>query len=217
MAIGMRQKRKGLFGGFDMPDPQGSPITPQQPVFQAGQGMEPEQQKPGLGTRLLGEGWGQRLAAMGSMLQGNAGAVANYHAGQQQMAAQEQAMQQRQAMAQQQRANSMEDWQAKEQWKLDNAQAKPDAFERTLAGAGIDPTSDEGRELYRARAASMASDPNDDFVVVPIPGVGTYAGPKSGMAAAMGGGGTPATKKRPAGNLKPATNGGPASRAPGGF
>lgn len=63
---------------------------------------------------------------------------------------------------------------------------EPDAFERALRGAGIDPTTPEAQDLFRRRAESMARDPNDEFVVVPLPGLGTYAGPRSGMADVLG-------------------------------
>lgn len=54
-------------------------------------------------------------------------------------------------------------------------------FDATLRNAGIDPASPEGMALYRQRAANMA----DPFQVTPIPG-GTYAGPRSGLGAALG-------------------------------
>lgn len=54
-------------------------------------------------------------------------------------------------------------------------------FDATLRNAGIDPASPEGIALYRQRAANMA----DPFQVTPIPG-GTYAGPRSGLGAALG-------------------------------
>lgn len=99
------------------------------------------------------------------------------------------AMQQKQAMAfaEQQRKQAMQDQKELLNYKAGlPQQAKPDAFERALAGAGIDPQSPQGQKLYADRAAALASNPNDEFVVVPLPGGRTYAGPKSGLATAMG-------------------------------
>ena len=122
-------------------------------------------------------------------------------------------MQERQAAAQaaaeqRKRAEELADWRYKEDYK--SANAAPDAFERALKGAGIDPASAEGQQLYRGRAEAMARDPNDEFVVVPIPGLGTYAGPRSGLQDAMGG-----APQRPVGKLTPM--GGGAGNSVGGF
>lgn len=104
---------------------------------------------------------------------------------------------QQQRLAQQKRAADIEDAQRKRQFEIANP--IPDAFDKALRGAGIDPASAEGQQLFRDRAASLATDPNDQFVTVNIPGLGTYAGPKSGLANFIGGG-QPA---RPVGKLTP--------------
>lgn len=93
--------------------------------------------------------------------------------------------------AEQQRLQSIQDSRDQYMWQRDfdlknPKPTAPDAFEKALMGGNIDPSSPQGQELYRRRAEAMARDPDDDFVVVPIPGRGTYAGPKSGLAAAMG-------------------------------
>lgn len=126
-------------------------------------------------------------------------------------------MQRQQLLAEQQRQASLaretdwQDWVRKEQWKRDNPEASaPDAFERAMAGAGIDPAGAQGQQLYRQRAESMARDPNDEFVVVPIPGRGTYAGPRSGLPDAMG------VPTAPVGRLTPISTPQAQSGPPGG-
>jgi len=146
------------------------------------------------------------LAAIGDGLRGWAGgptgAVEGLMASR--MAPEQQAM----AMAaeQRKRAADLADFRAKEQIKAEFAPAEKDAFDRALAGAGIDASSPEGMALYRQRAESMTRDPNDEFVVVPIPGRGTYAGPRSGMAAALGQG-VPAPSVSPPRPLAPRPQG----------
>lgn len=116
------------------------------------------------------------------------------------------------AAAQRKRAMDLADYETKKGIDARYRVESPDSFEKALAGAGIDPASPEGQALYRGRAESMARDPNDEFVVVPIPGRGTYAGPRSGLADAMG-----APQSAPQGvTFTPLDDGGPAS-APGGF
>lgn len=99
-------------------------------------------------------------------------------------------------LAQQKRITDFEDFQRKRQFELANP--VPDAFDKALRGAGIDPASPEGQALFRDRAASLAADPNDQFVSVNIPGLGTFAGPKSGLANFVGG-----APERPVGKLTP--------------
>lgn len=184
-----------------------------QPQMQPHHLAQPEQQRPGLGTRLLGEGWENKVGTLGALMAGDQNAVSRYH---QQQQAEMQA--QRQAAAQQaadlrERSLDRQDFMFEQDYRRNNpAPRAPDAFDRALAGAGIDPASEQGRQMYRNRAEALARDPNDEFVVVPVPG-GTYAGPRSGLAEAMGQSGPPA---RPVGGLRPMGQGGPAS-APGGF
>lgn len=109
------------------------------------------------------------------------------------------------------RQNELQDYEAKKQ--IDQRYQAPDTFERALAGGGIDPKSEQGRQLYLQRAESMARDPNDEFVVVPIPGRGTYAGPRSGLREAMGQG----LPTAPVGRLTPLNPGGGAGNSVGGF
>ena len=199
----MRQPMQGT------PEPAAMPMTP----------MEPEA-KPGLGTRLLGEGWENKMGAVGAMLMGDKNAVQRHQVLQQQ---QQQALEQHaaeQRARQQQytieRQDGWEDWQRREQWKLDNpTPSAPGAFEQAMAGAGIDPSSTEGQQLYRARVESMTRDPNDEFVVVPLPGGRTYAGPRSGLGGAMGGTAQSAPTT-PVGRLTP-IGGDAGSNASGGF
>lgn len=203
-----RRKRKGLFGasapgqmpGLGMQSPS---MMPEQPP-QAGQAPQAgfEREKP------------KALGVISDFLSGMAGGGANYANGlharnRAGMEAQREAQ-----MAEAKRAADREDFMFEHDYRTANrAPAAPDAFERALAGAGIDPSTPEGQQMYRARAESMARDPNDEFVVLPLPGGrGTYAGPRSGMADALGGGGITA----PVGRLTPITEGGPAF-APGTF
>jgi len=165
------------------------------------------QRKPGLGTRLLGEGWEEKVSALGGLLRGDPNAVGNYQALQQHRADQAAALRQQSLK----RDQDWQDWIRKEQYKAANP--TPDAFERTLGMAGIDPNSPEGRALARQRAESMARDPNDEFVVVPIPGRGTYAGPRSGLPMAMGQAAAPTA---PVGRLTPIQESG-ASNGVGNF
>ncbi len=167
------------------------PAQREQPTFpvqrempQPGMGMEQPQQAEQKKPAFFGQG------GVGRAIAGNIGDVLMQHNGfapiyapamaQQQQAAAQMAAQQRQ------RSQGLADWKWKQDYQRDNPQPQaPDTFERTLMGAGIDPNSEQGRQLYQERAASMAGG-EDEFVVVPIPGRGTYAGPKSGLPAAMG-------------------------------
>lgn len=99
MAIGMRQRKKPLMG-----PPQDTYGTP---GIDPGLGMQAPEEKPGLGTRLLGKGWGGKVAALGSALQGDVNAIPGYHAqqqAQQAQAAQNAEVLRRQSMMQAQRA-----------------------------------------------------------------------------------------------------------------
>lgn len=101
---------------------------------------------------------------------------------------------QRQAEAERQRAADLADYTAKKEIDARyRPEPEPDTFARTLLGAGIDPASPQGIELYRRRAESMANS-QDEFVIVPIPGRGTYAGPKSGLPSVFGQGAAPVSE-----------------------
>src|SRR3546814_17362808 len=66
-------------------------------------------------------------------------------------------------MLDQKRKQDMQDWMAKEQWKLQNQQPEMTGFQTELAAAGIDPNSEQGRELVR-RKVNNTADP-----LVPMP------------------------------------------------
>ena len=130
MAIGMRPQKRGLFGS--RPDYATPGIGDGMNVAMAMPGMAapspmPEQRAPGIGTRLLGEGWEDKAFPIGGLLAGHGGAAAM--AMRQQENAQQQAMAQ-QAEAMRKRSLDMQDWQAKEQWKLENRpEANPTAMQ----------------------------------------------------------------------------------------
>lgn len=164
----MFQNGKGLFGG--------NPMAMQQPE----QGKPPRQ--GGIG------GFLQRnqlpLAMAGDLLLRNSGGAGNPMA---QMLMQQRQMEQMQGyrtqQGKQQQDAEQQQWMARQAWERANPEPRaPDAFDIALQRGGIDPASPEGQQMYRDRAASMARDPNDQFVTVTIPGVGTYAGPQSGLA-----------------------------------
>lgn len=87
----MNNRKRGLFGRN---------ASPHMAKNSMGSPAMPEQKKPGLGTRLLGEGWQDKLIALGSALQGNSQAIPQYMYNQQAMEAQaaQQAERQRQQM-----------------------------------------------------------------------------------------------------------------------
>jgi hypothetical protein len=71
------------------------------------------------------------------------------------------------------------------------------------------------RQLYKDPTAKAALDPD---VFITLPNGQVYAGPRSGLAAAMmGGTPAPAAPPAPVGKLTPITNGGQTPRASGGF
>lgn len=120
--------QRGLFGkpmgmGGQMP-----PIAPQQPAMgdpAPGLGMrsdqpEEQQRKPGIGTRLFGQGWEDKAYALGGVLRGDSSGV--------QMMRQEQAQQQQaaaQAAAEQRkRAEALADYGARKE--IDQRYVTPD-------------------------------------------------------------------------------------------
>jgi|GEM_PF-3326180 len=204
MAIGMRAQPKGLFGKTPSYGTPGIGDDTQRQrkgnLFGAPGMGATQQEQPGKKRSVLPYVFAALEDTMARQMGYQPGGVARLNEG---MAQQQQAAAQA-AAEQRKRSLDMADWQAKEEYQRANPMpSAPDAFERTLAGAGIDPNSEEGRALYRERAASMAGG-QDEFVVVPVPG-GTYAGPKSGLPAAMGQGGPPPA---PVGNLRPEAGGG---------
>ena len=209
--------KRGLFGASLTKQPPLNPVPAAMPTamptaMPASVGMAMPEAKPGIGTRLLGEGWEGKVSALGGLLAGDQSSVARYHHTQKQEALAQQQAAAAQAADLRNRSLDRQDWLFEKQWERSNPQpTAPDAFERALAGANIDPTSEQGQSLFRARAESMARDPNDEFVVVPIPGRGTYAGPRSGMRDALGG-----APQSPVGQLTPIT-GGTAGNGGGGF
>jgi len=62
------------------------------------------------------------------------------------------------AQYQQRRADEYSDWERKQAYEAAHPKAPADdSFARALAGAGIDPTSPQGRALYNQRAQSLAN------------------------------------------------------------
>lgn len=211
MALFGMPKRKGLFGNPYV-EPPINPDPRSQPMGTPGMGLpQVEQPKMGLGSRLFGRGWENKAFALGGLLQGDQTGVLM-------MRQEEQAKRDAAAAAQAaelKRAQDLADWEYKQRWNRANPEpTAPDAFDRALMGAGIDPKSPEGQALYKERAASLAGG-QDEFVVVPIPGVGTYAGPKSGLEAAFSG----APSAAPQGGLPEGykVRGGPAGNGGGNF
>lgn len=102
------------------------------------------------------------------------------------------AMQRQQEFARQKQLlaarGQQEQQQFQDQWNYKLAHPEPtdDAFTRALSLAGVDATSDQGKQLALQRAHALAQDPNDQFVATSLPGDRFYAGPKSGLAAALG-------------------------------
>lgn len=174
---------RGMFGSI------GQRARGQMPQQQMPQHMAtPTQQPQGLGSRLLGQGWEGKAAALGGLLMGNGSAVSDYHAGQQaqQAAAQQRAMEL--ADAQRERSLDRQDWQWQQDYQRNNP--VPTALERNVAAwQNMDPAQ---RQAYNEYA--QAGRP-DDWVSVPIPGGrGTYFGPQSGLAQIYGQqGGAPET------------------------
>lgn len=194
----MAGRMGGLFGK--------PPIRPQMPQMQAPQ-MAQGQRRLGLGTRLLGDGWEQRLAAFGGLLQGDTSAVSNYHAQRQQ----EQALAQQQQMAAQQaqqgRKDSFNDWRMQQDYTRANAEPEQTALQRNYEYLqNMNPV------LAQGYLENQARDPNDEWISVTIPGRGTYNGPRSGFP--QFGGGAMEFDELPEGYT---IRGGGGGDAPGGF
>lgn len=194
----MRPRKTGLFGskGF-----QGTPPIANPNMGQTQRMSAQEQPKSGF----LGDNTSAKLMALGGLLSGDGGhGVAQFH---QQRAMDGQAAA-KQAAEMRKRSLDRDDFKFEHDYKTQNPTKAPDAFERALAGAGIDPNSEQGRAAYADRVASMARDPNDELVTVSLPGGRVYSGPRSGLGQAMGG----APPSRPVGGLRPVGGGAPAAR-----
>jgi hypothetical protein len=81
----MLGRKRGLFGSMDTPST--LPPLSQVPTTAGGAYGNPiaggETRRPGLGTRLFGEGWEGKASALGNLLLGDPYAVQRYQAGQQ--------------------------------------------------------------------------------------------------------------------------------------
>lgn len=82
-----------------------NPAQPQQP-----------EKRPGLGTRLLGEGWAEKVAALGGMIRGDPNAVPDFHSSQQHRA--DQAERLRQASLE--RDTDWQDWVRRQEYERAN-------------------------------------------------------------------------------------------------
>lgn len=205
MAIGMRPQKRGLFGArpeYATPGiGDGVNVAMAMPGMAAPSPM-PEQRSPGIGTRLLGEGWEDKAFAIGGLLAGDGGAAA--------MAMRQQENAQQQAMAEQaaemrKRSLDMQDWQAKEQWKLDNAPPpNNDTINDFEWYKGL---SDTDKEIYhRMKPQYMTVDNGDGTKsIIPIGANGPV----------IGGGAQQQAPAKPVGGLMPM--GGPTQPASGGF
>jgi hypothetical protein len=190
MMAGMGRKRGIFGGGFGASMPQDMTMQDS-----ASLGVPaPQQQRPGIGTRLFGEGWEGKAAALGAMLAGNPGAIQQYQG--QQQALQLRSSEQAAALAreQRQRAEGLADYRAKQQ--IDQEFAAPEA-PKPGSFEWFQTATPEQRAQYGSYR-DVGQD--DEFVVVPIPGRGTYAGPRSGLPSAFGQGQAPS---RPVGGLTP--------------
>lgn len=151
-------------------------------------------------------GLGRLLAgAIGDALLQNAGMAPVYAPMQrqrQQMAAEE-------AIWSRRRQAENEDWRARQDYEA--AHRPDDDFTRMIRAAGIDPASEQGKLLYNQRIQRQVAEPD---VITTLPNGQLYAGPRSGLAAALTGQLAPVAT--PVGKLTPIPEGGPAA-TPGTF
>jgi hypothetical protein len=198
MMAGMGRKR-GLFGsagGFNasMPQDMAMPETAQM----GGGGFVPED-RPGLGTRLLGKGWEEKAMALGGALMGNQWAIPQYL--QQQGAMQRQAEQQAAAMrAQAQRlAAAQRMGISADQAMLlgDNIGSvvagqmkgpEMDAFDRTMERAGIAKGSPEYNEYAKQHARRSAMGPDPILQNARLPNGAEFTGPLTAYEQMLRGG-----------------------------
>lgn len=170
---------------------------------------------PKVGQPEQPDGWRRAAGIFSDFASGMLGQPGQYGA----MLEQRRQTAEAEASRQRQRGEQFADWRQQFDYQQANQAPDtpaPDAFDRALTNGGIDPTSPEGVQLYRDRAAAMARDPNDEFVVVDLGDGRRYQGPRSGMAEALGQTPTNAPPPRPIGGLTPMT-GGPASNGGGTF
>jgi hypothetical protein len=148
---------------------------------------------------------GERLFALGGLLQGNQNAVGQYHAMQQARATAAQEAQKDALARQAERAEWV--------WREDYKRANP-------SPANNDTVNDYNFILQKqgqAAADQYLRGVGDPIVTVPLSNGQVYNGPRSGLGAALGGQAarSPAPT-RPVGNLTPIA-GGPTQPASGGF
>lgn len=151
------KKRGSIFSpgvGMDSATP---PIAVQQDRMGETLGMAAQAPRSGLGTRLLGQGWEDKVFALGGLLQGDTRGV--------EMMQQARAMQQQQAAAlaadQRKRSLDMADWTAKEQWKLDHpAPVNNDTVNDFNWYKGLSP---EDRALYEQMRPEYRQGPDGQY------------------------------------------------------
>lgn len=155
---------KGLFGSNPM-------------AMQAEQPMTKPREGPSRTQGILG--------ILGDMLSTGGGGQANYMPQLMQQRQMEQMQGYRTQQAKQQRDGAMQDWRAQQ----DYARANPEPVEPTALQRNYEWLQSTNPAIASDYLAAQARDPNDDLVTVPIPGRGTYVGPRSGLSQAFGQGG----------------------------
>lgn len=119
-------------------------------------GQMAQQARAGLGTRLLGQGWEEKVNALGGLLRGDPNAVGNYQALQQHRADQAQALRQQSLK----RDQDWQDWVRKEQYKAQNpGPATPTELSRLYAERDALPPDDPRRAVYEQRIENVANPP----------------------------------------------------------
>lgn len=181
--MAMFSKGKGLFGAPMMGDNRASP----------GAGMVqqdatvPSYKKPSTGQMIAG--------VIGDTLSQWGGGQGTFLPGLQMR--QQQAEQA--ALYQRKRADDFTDWQQRQEYEAAHPKAAADdVFTSTLRNAGIDPASEQGRQLYRTRATTLAyptptfvsNGPGlgGQYVTPPIPGIGGAPQAPVGKLTPLGGG-----------------------------
>lgn len=169
----MLNRNKGLFGSAPPPPP-----------------AQPEQQRPSFFGH---NGTGRNIAgSIGDALLQMNGMRPQFAPARQQ----QQIMDFQTRQGKTERESRMQDWYAQQ----DYARANPQAPEPTALQRNYEYLSRINPDIAQDYLASQARDPMDEYVHMPIPGRGTYVGPRSGMAQAMGGSGAPTA---PVGRLTP--------------